>query len=491
MRGWLVGFALLICTMLAGLFAANVFHERTVAVAVARREVENLAQSLAMQTGDTLEAVDGALVALNERVNYDGLSSAQRDALRDSMSAVVTAMPALHALLLIDAHGRFVVSNTSAAPRPDLLYTDRAYFRYHRAHGGLSTRVSGPLLSKSTNRWVLTLTRRLVHEDGSFAGVAVADIALDYFGQSFAGVDVGRFGAISLFGDDGSLVFRRPKAYIGRRLPLPRAFDDPHKYDTSGVYVGASTVDGIRRLYAFRRLERFPFLVIVSVAENEYLAEWRTAERSHVATLLFVTLLIGGLAFGLGAQIDRRRNVENTLALVDALTGLANRRQFDTVLEREWHRAVREQCPLALLMIDVDNFKAYNDRYGHPFGDDVLTAIAQTIEASVVRPGDVTARYGGEEFAVVLPATDTASAMTVAERIRCAIVALDVPHADAADLIASVSIGAASMIPRRSGDSAALIDAADAALYEAKRAGRNRSAAAPESSVDVGSAAAG
>jgi diguanylate cyclase (GGDEF)-like protein len=189
-------------------------------------------------------------------------------------------------------------------------------------------------------------------------------------------------------------------------------------------------------------------------------------------------LLVGSLAAGLGTQIDRRRNAERNLALVDALTGLANRRQFDTMFEREWRRAVREQTALALLMIDVDNFKAYNDCYGHRRGDEALTTIAQSIESTVVRPGDVAARYGGEEFAVILPATETSSALVVAERIRTSIAALEVPHENDTSSVTSVSIGVASIVPRRADDRATLIDAADAALYEAKRAGRNRTLAA-------------
>jgi diguanylate cyclase (GGDEF)-like protein len=483
MRGWLIAFALLISGMMASLFAANILHERSVAVSVARRGVENLAESLALQAGDTFEAVDGALLSIAQRVENDGMGQAQRDGLRESMAGLVTTMPRLHGLIVIDAYGRFVVSNSSAAPRPDLRFDDSTYFLYHRNHSGPSTYISGPLRSNTENRWVITLSRRLDRPDGSFAGIAVAQIALDYFKETYAGVDVGQSGAISLFADDGSLVFRRPEAYLGRRLPLPRAFADPYSYQTTGYYIGASTVDNVHRLFAFRRLERFPFVVIVAVADNEYLAEWQAAFRAHVAVLLFVTLLIGGLAFGLGAQIDRRRNAEHNLALVDALTGLANRRQFDTVLEREWRRAVREQTGLALLMVDVDNFKAFNDRYGHRHGDVVLTTIAQAIETQVVRPGDVAARYGGEEFAVILPATDTSSALVVAERIRRAIVSLDVPHADAAELVASVSVGVASLVPLRTDECAMLIDAADAALYEAKRAGRNRSATAPDAAA--------
>jgi diguanylate cyclase (GGDEF)-like protein len=406
------------------------------------------------------------------------MQAVDRDRLHDVMAALVTTMPRLHDLFVIDRRGRMIVSNASSAARPDLQFRNESFFRFHQTHAGLSLHISGPLRSEIENRWVLDLSRRLDNADGSFAGVAVALIALDYFERSYAAVDVGRSGGVSLIADDGTLVFRQPQVRSVTNVSTSVLFADPYKYQSSGWFISSSLFDGMTKLHAFRRLDRFPLVINVAVAEDEYLAEWRSGAWHDVAELLFVTVLITGLAVVLGTQMDRRREAEHNLALVDALTGLANRRQFDTVFEREWRRAVREQSPLALLMIDVDNFKAYNDRYGHRRGDDVLTTIAQAIEAKVVRPGDVAARYGGEEFAVILPATETSSALIVAERIRCAIVALEVPHADAADSLTSVSIGVASIVPRRSDDRATLIDAADAALYDAKRAGRNRSAAA-------------
>jgi diguanylate cyclase (GGDEF)-like protein len=126
-------------------------------------------------------------------------------------------------------------------------------------------------------------------------------------------------------------------------------------------------------------------------------------------------------------------------------------------------------------MIDVDNFKAFNDRYGHQSGDAVLTSIAQAVDAATLRPRDVAARYGGEEFAVVLPGIDAVSALHVAERIRLAVIELAIPHAGGAAHVASVSIGIATAAPMSFDDRTAIIEGADAALYEAKRLGRNRS----------------
>ncbi len=481
-RVWLAGFALVICGLMIGLFTIDGLHARNGALAVARSGAQNLSESLAQQAGDTFEAIDGVLLAIAGRVESSTMTPLERDRLRAVMTALAGTMPHLHDLLVIDGQGRLVASNTAAAARRGLRLRDQPFFAYHRTHPDLTLHITGPVRSEIEQRWVLDLTRRLNRKDGSFAGVVLAHVALDYFEQRYAAVDVGRFGAVSLLADDGTLIVRRPRVrYVHKLSTAP--FTAPFKYRASGWYLQTSPFDGKRKLHAFRRLDRFALLVNVAVAEDEYLAEWRSTAWLNGAALLLVTALIVALAVLLGAQIDRRRLAEQNLALVDALTGLANRRQFDTVLQREWRRAIRERAPLALLMIDVDHFKAFNDRYGHRHGDVVLTVIAQAIDATVVRPGDLVARYGGEEFAVVLPATNTSSALIVAERIRHAIVALDIPHANAAGAIASVSIGAASIAPAQSDEQTALIDAADAALYAAKRSGRNRSAAAPGSAA--------
>jgi diguanylate cyclase (GGDEF)-like protein len=163
-----------------------------------------------------------------------------------------------------------------------------------------------------------------------------------------------------------------------------------------------------------------------------------------------------------------------SLATTDALTGLANRRCFDLALAREWRRAGREEIPLGLLMVDVDHFKAFNDRFGHPAGDSCLALVAKAIEKAVQRPTNVTARYGGEEFAVLLPVTELQGAVHVAENVRRAVAALMISHPASSSGIVTLSIGAAAIIPGSSDHMEAFVSQADASLYTAKNAGRNR-----------------
>ncbi len=178
---------------------------------------------------------------------------------------------------------------------------------------------------------------------------------------------------------------------------------------------------------------------------------------------------------------DRLNRELARLARQDALTGLANRRCFDERLVQEWERSQRARHELALLFIDVDHFKKYNDNYGHSAGDDCLAAVAGAIGDSLLRPADLASRYGGEEFVVLLPETTREGALEVAERIQAGVAALKMPHAasSTADHV-TVSIGLTSCIPE-SGLAQALVDAADSALYAAKHAGRNRIMSAHES----------
>lgn len=163
----------------------------------------------------------------------------------------------------------------------------------------------------------------------------------------------------------------------------------------------------------------------------------------------------------------------DTLANTDPLTGLANRRRFADQLDQEWQRAIRENAPIALLSLDADHFKSFNDRYGHPAGDSALQTIAEAMGRETLRSADLVARIGGEEFAAILPGTSLEGALKVAERMRNAITQIGIQHEDSETGYLSVSIGVAAVIPERDQLSYSLIEAADRALYAAKD-GRDR-----------------
>lgn len=177
-------------------------------------------------------------------------------------------------------------------------------------------------------------------------------------------------------------------------------------------------------------------------------------------------------------SLKRKTDLLEQLAFLDGLTDIPNRRRFEEVLKDEWRRAMRSGQPLSLVLMDLDNFKAYNDEYGHAAGDACLIQVAQALKRSLKRPADFVARYGGEEFVAILPDTDRPSASFVAERMRAEIEALAIPHApfQLYDHI-TLSLGVATILPDRVHSPVDLINSADRMLYAAKTDGRNQAKA--------------
>ena len=175
------------------------------------------------------------------------------------------------------------------------------------------------------------------------------------------------------------------------------------------------------------------------------------------------------------AKLAEANRTLQKLSSLDGLTGIANRRNFDETLNKEWNRAMRSEKSIGLLMLDIDFFKLYNDHYGHQGGDDCLKKVAKGLDSAIHRETDFLARYGGEEFSGILPDTDLNGSVKVAEEMRLAIKDLRIEHAKStvSDLV-SVSIGISAIIPQQGTDPKILIGAADQALYKAKEDGRDR-----------------
>lgn len=177
----------------------------------------------------------------------------------------------------------------------------------------------------------------------------------------------------------------------------------------------------------------------------------------------------------LNKKLEKANQKLQAISNTDGLTGIANRRQFDQLFEKEWRRCLRNQQAISLIMGDIDFFKAYNDNYGHLEGDHCLRKVAQALSRCIKRPADLVARYGGEEFVTLLPDTDTGGAAEVADSMRRKVLALCIEHADSpiAEHV-SISLGTATVTPSPGLASSVLIDYADRALYLAKSEGRNQ-----------------
>jgi len=241
--------------------------------------------------------------------------------------------------------------------------------------------------------------------------------------------------------------------------------------------IGLPDLDGLevcRRLKANPRLEQVPvvFLTARTSGEDEI-------DGLEAGGIDYITKPINPavLKARLRNHLDLKQNRDELvrLARTDGLTGLYNRRTFDDLLRREWRRLARTGEPLAVIMMDVDHFKLYNDTYGHGGGDLCLQRVARAAVGALQRPADVVARYGGEEFVALLPVTKLEGATAVAEAIRAAVAGLEIPHtASKTSAHVTVSVGAACTVPQPDKDPASLLALADQQLYAAKSEGRNR-----------------
>ena len=490
---WATTFVIVVCLSLVSIDGWRSWNARAQRLADMERITSNLARSMAQQADDTIKAADTSLTDIVERVEADGYGDVAMARLHRLMVDQTANLPQLSGLFVFDENGRWMVNSRPELDSP-LNNADREYFHYHQTHAGRGPHVGVPVVSRSTGRWIIPVSRRLDHTDGSFGGVALATIDIDYFKRFYQSFDIGEHGAVALFSNDGIMLLRRPfnPAAVGSSVvnsPVYRNYIAGH----SGNDFFRSGQDGVLRFNSYLPLQHYPLFVTAALSKDEMLEQWRRDTWLHSLGVLLLAALLGLFGKRLVDQIDLRLQAERELrrardalenlnrtlerqAMQDGLTGLANRRQLDVTLGNEFSRAVRHHELIAFVMIDVDYFKQYNDRYGHGAGDDCLRSLSQLIRSlTPKRPGDLTARYGGEEIGVLLPHTDSAGACAVAERIRVAIEELALPHSGSPMGIVTVSAGVAAIVPLRDVHlEGMLVAAADRALYMAKSAGRNR-----------------
>jgi diguanylate cyclase (GGDEF)-like protein len=486
-------FVVLVCLSLVFIDGWRSWTARNIQLHEMGISTYNMTRAIAQHADDTIKAADTTLVGLVERVQADGIGPDALSRLHRLLVQRVSELPQLQGLFVYDEKGNWLVNALSTTPA-NVNNSDRDYFIYHRTHIDPKPYIGLPIRSRSTGAWIITVSRRINHADGSFAGVALATINMDYFNEFYKGFDIGHHGAIVLGLNSGIMLTRRPLLADtnGKSMANTALFRENVAKKASGTIFIVSAQDGVTRLNSFKHLEQYPLFVATALSKDEILAAWLTDTYLHSAGVVILLIVLSMLGFRLVGQIKLRLNAEaelvrardaletlnqtlERLALQDGLTGLANRRHFDLALDKEFSRAVREASSLALVMIDVDCFKQYNDIYGHAAGDECLRKICEVIKTNQNRPGDVAARYGGEELGVLLPGTDVRGAMIIAEKIRLEIHNLGIEHTGNLAGVVTVSAGVDALIPVRDLDKPVeLIQAADKALYAAKSSGRDR-----------------
>jgi diguanylate cyclase (GGDEF)-like protein len=436
---------------------------------LARQSLENLASGIEADISRNIELYDlslRAVVANMVMPELVGVPKTLRHLILFDHAATARHFGAIQ---VFDAKGDLTIDASTLDPVPENR-ADEEYFTAHRDKADLGLFISRPMLHRGA--YAVVLSRRISGDDGSFQGVVAGSIRFSYFHDLFGRLNLDPDDVISVLRHDGTVIMRTPfdLDVIGKNLShllgVKRALVEP-----AGWLSAPGKYDGITRLMVWRGGLQ-PLTVLVGKPWTNVLNLWRIEATRIGAIMLALIVFVLAVTLFLAREIGRRAAAEDKLeelATTDPLTGLKNRRRFDAAMNDEWRRAMRQRTALSLLMIDADHFKAYNDTFGHQAGDQVLVGIAICISDSVKRAGDCAARYGGEEFAVLLPGTNAADALTVAETIR-----MKVTGWCDDSVQSTVSVGIASTVPSAGTDWPQLVHAADKALYAAKAAGRNR-----------------
>ena len=442
----------------------------------ARQAAANVIATIAADIERNLELYDLSLQAVVDGMKLPAISKIELELRQLVLFDRAATAKDMGSIFVLDKEGTVVIDSRTLKPRPDN-YARNDFFVVQEANSTIGSYLSRPWLN-ADGEHLIAISRRLSNADGSFAGVVVGTLRLTYFRNLFGKISLGDGDALTLVREDGSLVMRSPagNTLIGQSLAKSPIFQRIVSYP-SGSFENTAGIDNVKRLYVHQRVGEQALVLSYGLSLDAIYAGWR--HKAWLIGCLMLALCITNIALVifLARALKNRSDAEHQLAITattDSLTGLCNRRRLDEIVDIEWRRALRTQSPIALLMIDADNFKKYNDQFGHQAGDAALAALADCIQVNTQRASDVAARYGGEEFAILLPGASLTDAINFAEKIRTSVLALRDDQQGRADSTLTISVGAASVVPRLGLQARDLIKAADTALYQAKNNGRNR-----------------
>ena len=486
---WLVVAGILVAAGLLVLSGFVLLSARQDAWTQARRDLNNLSVSLEREIGRNIAVYDLSLQGVQNALRLPGIKEVSPEIRQAALFDQAASAEGLGSLLVLNKAGSVTSGSISLAPTP-LSLADRDFFTVHQTNPDIGLYVSKPFRSRLRDGDPsIAISRRIDTADGQFDGVVVGTLRLAYFDSLFSRLNLGDNASLTLFRTDGRLVVRLPKRDDDiERILGARSLAQEFLRTGRREVLGRSELDGVRRFTIFSPIAGLPLVLAVAASADTISGPWLHRAIVIASALGILSLAVVTLLWLVSRELQSRRNAEekalhlatqlSTMATTDALTGLPNRRAFNERMAREWRRSIRNETSLAVMMIDADQFKLFNDRYGHLEGDGVLIEIAECMMRQTRRPDDLCARFGGEEFVVLLPETELVGAMHIAETIRAAILALALPHADSPSGVVTISIGVAASFPRQGTSSTDALRRADAALYEAKHAGRNRVAAA-------------
>lgn len=433
------------------------------------------------QVRDTITYVDQTLDAVSSLVRESGgIATVRQPSIWQILRSYCTTLIGCYAIGVIDPAGKVMAQTRDTdTDLPDV--SDRLHFLQARETG--RRYIDAATVSRLPGSPILFfVSKPLLDKEGKLLGVVAIGMETSQLTSFYSLFGFSLAPAISIFKGNGGTVARHPdmEKFVGKSNAKSEIFTTLLSRAPFGNYKSRSNLDGKTRLAAYRSLSDLDLVIFAGIETPAAFAAWN-ARSLRLVTIVggMLALIWGALlaAFRATAQqaVLRQKNRHlDTLASRDPLTGIGNRRLFARALKRDWSKHARSGAPISLVLLDIDYFKLFNDHYGHQAGDDCLRRVAQALQESLQREGDLVARYGGEEFVAVLDCGHE-GALRVAERMRRQVESLELPHArSTASAFVTASFGVASTEDTRAQIPDELLALADKALYKAKASGRNK-----------------
>lgn len=472
-------------TFVFSIFIWQINRDYDMHIRNAEQYASNLVLSASQHAEDTIKDIEAFSDSMVERIEWDGLDNLDNARLKRTFLSQVRIIPQINGIFIIDHEGNWLLTDKDQSTKKSN-NSDREYFIYHKNHRDKIFKIGSVIKSRSTGELVIPLSRRLENPDGSFAGVFLTTLEINYLNDFYSKFKLGSDDIFSIALSDGTILTRRPfdESKIGTNIAKGDIFSKYLPHSATGTARLKSIVDGIERINSYRQLDRYPIVVQAGLTVEGILSQWRNDLVRFSVIIFSMTFILAIIGFLLFLQIRHTSKIEaklklaldsiNKIAGEDALTGLKNRRSLDQALPQEIGRAHRANSPLGLIILDIDYFKKYNDCYGHVAGDDCIRSVSNCIKSSIHRQSDLASRYGGEEMLILLPNTNESGVHDIARKILERLSVLNIPHKESPIGRVTVSIGTYCYHPADeiiTPDK--LVSLCDEHLYLAKANGRN------------------
>jgi diguanylate cyclase (GGDEF)-like protein len=432
------------------------------------------------QIQDTVISVDNIIETNAKLISEEGsLNSVKSKKFWAELRSTCVSLTGCEAIAISEPSGKLILDTSIEVSKHNV--SGREFFQ--EAVRTKKLFISPAIISRLPNNpSIFVISRPVYNKKKELLAVIIVGMKTSHLTGFYSLLGFGFSPTVSVFKGNGDLVSRNPgmEEHIGKNNSQSQIFTELLPKAPEGTYLSKSKLDGLERLAAYKSVPKLDLIIFAGVETPVAFMQWKIRAFRMIATigvLLIFTLTAFYFAYTSmleAASLQRKNEKLDELSNVDELTGIGNRRIFETTLKQEWSRYKRYKVDMAVLLIDVDYFKPYNDNYGHQEGDKTLHKVAQALQDCIRRPTDLVARYGGEEFVVILNA-DESGAILMAEVIRKKIESLAITHEfSQVNKVITVSIGVASSNSTTAKTPEALVHEADISLYKAKHAGRNR-----------------